>query len=695
MKTNEFQTPITLARYIKWTIGNRIILCLVLLTIAIFFISLYDIINGFNHIKRKLDGKCNSIAEFIIAQSLIDNEMGIKYKFEELNSPKDCEHYTWHGSASTNLAKPEIYWHFPFSWRYVYPVIDNDGKSYGFISVTGYYSYDKTGLIQIVTKIILLNSFALMIFILLYPLSNRIPRELFIVPIMNLLDLLKTRAQNIPAMEEKMLPLELKEIQHKINDLMKEIRDQTRQIAFAQIATQIAHDIRSPLTALDLVINKLSSLPEVERALIRNATHRIRDIAHNLLSLHRQQQVKNIVIENKLSIQLITELIESVIAEKRIQSYGAKIDFKLLQQNPGYSFVEVSAGVFKRALSNLLDNAIEAIQHTKHQLEKGEIHISVENVANMVKITIADNGCGIPDDILTTIRAGKQCSTKSCGNGLGLVNAIKIFTETFKGKFFIRTEKNKGTDIEIELPLVPAPNVFATHIYMTRQTSIAVLDDDETMHQVWRKRFSDLNVFANIISFTKADEFISWQQKNLLPMVVFFIDFELLGSNKNGLDIIKECGIADQSFLVTSLFNDHTLVDACSTLKVKLLPKSHVSNIPIKELSHDDTQPDIIFLDDDQSITQAWGLVAVNKQVNLLTFNKIEELRSALPFIKNKTMPVYIDVIFNGMELGIQYAQELYERGFQSIYLTTGLKDEHRYNTQPWIKGVIDKEPPF
>ena len=63
-----------------------------------------------------------------------------------------------------------------------------------------------------------------------------------------------------------------------------------RSSALNELASQVAHDIRSPLAALDSVVNRLAQLPEQERVFMRSAINRIKDIANNLLQKNREAE---------------------------------------------------------------------------------------------------------------------------------------------------------------------------------------------------------------------------------------------------------------------------------------------------------------------------------------------------------------------------------------------------------------------
>ena len=92
-----------------------------------------------------------------------------------------------------------------------------------------------------------------------------------------------------------------------------------KQAAVAGIATQVAHDVCSPLAALSVLEKELVTLPENTRVMVRCAISRIRDIANNLLD--NSQADQKITIEPR-SPQLIAAILEQIINEKRTQYRG-------------------------------------------------------------------------------------------------------------------------------------------------------------------------------------------------------------------------------------------------------------------------------------------------------------------------------------------------------------------------------------
>ena len=118
----------------------------------------------------------------------------------------------------------------------------------------------------------------------------------------------------------------------------------------ANMAAQVAHDIRSPLVALDAALKNTSQLPEKQRIIVRHAVNRIRDIANNLLEKNRQQ-VKAAPVAGSFvagygepqEVRLLSSFIDPVITEKRLQfdsRPGVNIDFELTRESYGL-FVKI------------------------------------------------------------------------------------------------------------------------------------------------------------------------------------------------------------------------------------------------------------------------------------------------------------------------------------------------------------------
>jgi signal transduction histidine kinase len=338
-----------------------------------------------------------------------------------------------------------------------------------------------------------------------------------------------------------------------LNQKNLEIENQNLKIEsathIAQIASQVSHDIRSPLAALQMVLKQIDNVPEEYRLLISSSVQRINDIANNLLNTsknHRAEYEKD-SLPFQLQSELIAPLIDSIVSEKRMQ-YLDKLKIKIeLELDHSYGlFAEVNSIEFKSLISNLINNSVDAFE------SKGIVVIKVVQAEeDKILITIKDNGKGIPKHILTKLGEkgltyGKTNSES--GSGLGVYHA-KQTIESFGGFFDIESSLGHGTTIKIFLPITKAPIWFLEKLHLTQDENILILDDDVVIHQIWSKHFNGKSLETQ--NFTNGNEFSKYVKlhgnKNLC-----LVDYELQGQNHTGLDLIESLQIANHAILVTS-----------------------------------------------------------------------------------------------------------------------------------------------
>lgn len=150
---------------------------------------------------------------------------------------------------------------------------------------------------------------------------------------------------------EKIEILEFAELSNFVTQSFYAFKEKTyAEKRLSQAALQVAHDIRSPLTALDMVIRDISDLPEDQRILVRNATNSICDIANNLLTQYDKKNslgIKQTI--TKYEPELIVDLVLNVISEKRVQFKNSPVEFIVDISDPSYGiFSIISASEFKR-----------------------------------------------------------------------------------------------------------------------------------------------------------------------------------------------------------------------------------------------------------------------------------------------------------------------------------------------------------
>jgi two-component system sporulation sensor kinase A len=112
-------------------------------------------------------------------------------------------------------------------------------------------------------------------------------------------------------------------------------------------------------------------------------------------------------------------------------------------------YSDIDSTEFKRVLSNLIDNAFEAIVHPP----SGNIKIELKENYDLILISIMDNGKGIPPHVLTQLGAQRITSGKIHGNGLGVGHA-KYTIERWGGTLKVESKVRIGTQVFISIPKV-------------------------------------------------------------------------------------------------------------------------------------------------------------------------------------------------------------------------------------------------
>jgi nitrogen fixation/metabolism regulation signal transduction histidine kinase len=222
-----------------------------------------------------------------------------------------------------------------------------------------------------------------------------------------------------------------------------------RQAAWGEVARRLAHEIKNPLTPIQLSAERLQhklsdKLEEKEAQLLLRATQTI---------VSQVAAMKNMVTDfadyarapaPKLTLLDIHHLINEVMG-----LYEATSSPITLHLEATRTLVNGDATRLRQVVHNLLQNAHDALQQTIHR----QIILSTTNTTDdMLKLTIADNGGGFPEHLLA--RAFEPyMTTKHKGTGLGLP-IVKKIVEEHGGIISIENQAQGGTSVSILLPLL-------------------------------------------------------------------------------------------------------------------------------------------------------------------------------------------------------------------------------------------------
>lgn len=470
--------------------------------------------------------------------------------------------------------------------------------------------------------------------------------------------------------------------------------------AVSDIAAQVAHDIRSPLVALDAALKNTSQLPEKQRVIVRHAVNRIRDIANNLLEKNRQQAGTAVTAAGVAggqgageapAVHLLSSLIDPVITEKRLSfesKPGINIDFKLTRESYGL-FASIQPIEFRRMLSNLVNNAVEALG------DKGAVDVSLTHDEKNIILTVSDNGKGIPPTILAKLGRKGETHGKAGGSGLGLFHA-RTTAESWGGSLAITSTPGQGTAVTIKLPKAAAPADFVPALEISPGRTVVVLDDDATIHQVWQGRFDSARVREHdieIFQFSEPDKLREWVKSTPIKAgnALYLFDYELLGYKETGTSLAEELGLCGKTILVTSRCEEQRIIEECARLNIRMIPKGLVGFVPIT-IGAPAAPALAVLIDDDAMVHMNWEDAAERAGVELKAFKTPAEFLANLAAFSKDT-PIYIDSELGDDIKGEEIAADLKEKGFTNLRLATGHPPEN-FSRLPWLK-VVGKESPW
>lgn len=493
------------------------------------------------------------------------------------------------------------------------------------------------------------------------------------------------------------LPLEIQVIKETFEKLLIDLKDENnkrveyeKREALLALAAQVAHDMRSPLLAVDKFFHLIEKkLDESERVFGKRAMRRLDDIAWSLLSKYKNKEDTS---NNKSYIFLYSSLLE-LISEKRMEYSKYRIEFDInIESEDAFSLVFMNSVQLKRMLSNLINNAVNAILPNS-----GFIGITLERqVANII-ILIKDNGKGLSSkkiqEIFTHARSEKEKTN------LGLPHAVN-FLDEIKGQLLMSSEEGKGTVVTIILPSCSEPNWCLSEYYAMPNDHILIVDDSQSVHDVWNEAFKKIEpIDFSYQHFMQAEDVIKFFQIfNSNKQLVIFCDYEFFDSSENGLFVLSQAPKNSIKVLVTSHLYDQKIMKKAIEAGVNLLPKDLLPYFKLyKQSFYKNNYGEIrlIFIDNEIRNIKSWEFFAKLKKINIATYNDADEfIKGSVQF--DKQVPVYIDLNLDRKKTGIEYAKEIRELGFVEIYIATGIIDsEMKVTDYPWITGIIEKRFPL
>ena len=223
-----------------------------------------------------------------------------------------------------------------------------------------------------------------------------------------------------------------------------DIRNHRRYSAsIGEMSTRVAHDIRSPLTAIN-VVAEMGDLKGPYANLLKAAVARMNGIANDLLRHEVDGADESRAVSSPDRVPL-EDIIQNLVSEKRLEFEPKEVELEVSSSLDSLDFPREWAGPFTCILSNLINNSAEATNW------QGRVEVGYMRRGNSLTVEVSDNGTGISEDVLKKMGAPGFSHNKEKGNGMGVYHAQKTI-ESWGGKLVFQSQLGSGTVASISLP---------------------------------------------------------------------------------------------------------------------------------------------------------------------------------------------------------------------------------------------------
>ncbi len=238
----------------------------------------------------------------------------------------------------------------------------------------------------------------------------------------------------------------------KLGESAETLAKSERESAWREMAKQVAHEIKNPLTPMKLSVQHLQNSYKEQRPgwdknierMTQTMIEQIDTLAHIASEFSNFAKMPKTVNE-KINI---ADTISNVVALYN-ETDNCKIEFNAAENN---LFVFADREQLQRVFNNLIKNSIQSIPEGR----EGKIQVSLDKSQHTILIKIKDNGTGINDEMKDKIFT-PNFTTNSTGMGLGLA-MVKSIIENSGGSIWFKTNLDEGTAFFVSLPLIPYVN---------------------------------------------------------------------------------------------------------------------------------------------------------------------------------------------------------------------------------------------
>ena len=371
------------------------------------------------------------------------------------------------------------------------------------------------------------------------------------------------------------LASELNGLMVKIGRQQNELAENKAKIELGHVATQVAHDIRGPLSSMQTALGFFGEMKMEDKKfndvmnLLQLSSKRLTGIADGLLKKHTGNEEQAVIFSLH---KILDELIGEYHSQHKAITFTKKYPSRSVELHGDPTKLQ-------RVFGNIIKNAAEAMEY------KGTVTIKTEIKEDAAVISIADTGPGMSSETLERVLGGGYTEGKRDGYGIGMT----VVRETVKengGNLTATSEIGKGTTFFISLPLPDKEKTVIEEITLHVQESepLIIIDDDPSLREQWRMVLEEKGKQALL-----CESYEDFQNQKITTNIsqTAVVDYHFDNSEKTGADILrllKQQGFTNL-YLCTAEYWKPSVQKLAEDLNVTLCPKP-LPRIEIKTMDH-------------------------------------------------------------------------------------------------------------
>jgi PAS domain S-box-containing protein len=225
--------------------------------------------------------------------------------------------------------------------------------------------------------------------------------------------------------------------------LQEKIKRSEQLAALGQFVAEITHEIKNPLMMIGGFVRQLTRVTKDEESLAKlniviDEVLRLEDLLEELREFYPQRALSIEEMDIQGLLREVFLLVKPDCDRKNI-----KADFRI---HKGPLMIQGDRGKLKQVFLNIAKNALEAME------KGGTLSVRSKLSGELVEITLADDGCGIPEANLEKVFS-PFFTTKKQGTGLGLGISKRIIEDHAGSSLTVKSQEGKGTLFKVTMPV--------------------------------------------------------------------------------------------------------------------------------------------------------------------------------------------------------------------------------------------------